>query len=324
MINKIVGTVCSANHLAYAKTMGESFIKFNPDYSVIICLVDKIEGRFNPEDFAPFAIIEVDHLAIPQFEKMSTQYSIIELNCGIKPYLCQYILKTYNPDILLYVDSDILFFNSIGIAEHLLSNSDILITPHILTPINDDLNPKERDFLRSGIYNAGFIGLKNCENVHNFLSWWAERLVDQCYVNFTEGMCFDQNWLNLVPLFFNSVNIVTHKGFNVAYWNLHERIMNKTEDTYFINQVDPLIFLHISGYKFSNPESLSIHQNRIKLNKFPVLSELLGNYKKQVEENGYNQFINLKCYYAKPKKKSMGIMSTINKVIGIWGLKLTK
>ena len=40
MINKIVGTVCSANHLAYAKTMAKSFQQFNPDYSIEVQFAD--------------------------------------------------------------------------------------------------------------------------------------------------------------------------------------------------------------------------------------------------------------------------------------------
>ena len=324
MINKIVGTVCSANHLAYAKTMAKSFQQFNPDYSIIICLVDKIDNRFNTTDFEPYTIIEVEQLAIPQFAKMSAQYSIIELNCAVKPYLCQFIYKNYHPDILLYLDSDIVFHNSIRIVEDYLLKSDIVITPHSFTPIHDNLLPMERDFLRGGLYNAGFIGMKNSSTANDFLNWWADKVIDQCYVNFAEGMCYDQQWLSLLPLYYQSVGIIQHRGFNVAYWNLHERIVDKTNAIYTINKKEPLIFMHISGYKFQNPYSLSVHQNRFNLKELPVVSEILEDYRKKVMDNGYEQFIHLKCFYAKPKKKTTGIMPLINKILSILGVKISK
>ena len=324
MMKKVVGTVCSANHLAYAKTMADSFLKYNPDYTIVICLVDKIESRFNVSEFAPYTIIEVEQLNIPQFERMSAQYSIIELNCAVKPYLCQYIFNTSNPDLLLYMDSDLLFFNSVKVVEDALINDDIVITPHSFTPINDDFIPMERDFLRSGIYNAGFVGMKKSTTTTNFLNWWAEKLIDQSFINFAEGMCFDQNWLNFLPLYYQHICILNHKGFNAAYWNFHEREITQKEGQYFVNNTEPLVFLHISGYKFHNPDNLSVHQTRFQLKNLPVVVEILNNYRTLVTNNGYEQFINLKCFYAKPKKKSTGIMPMFNKIIGIVGLKLSK
>ncbi|MFX8895502.1 hypothetical protein ABTM96_20420, partial [Acinetobacter baumannii] len=65
--------------------------------------------------------------------------------------------------------------------------------------------------------------MKKSSETFQFLNWWSDRLIDQCYYNFAEGMGVDQAWLNIVPLFFKEVCVANHKGLNVAYWNLHER-----------------------------------------------------------------------------------------------------
>ncbi len=320
---KIAYTVCSANHLAYAKTMADSLLSVAPEYTVIIGLVDRNSGRFSVAEFLPHQLIEVEQLAIPAFKSMSTQYTLIELNCAIKPFLAQYILAKEQPDILLYIDADIFFYHPITSIEAILKQNSIAITPHFFTPINDDALPMERDVLRSGIYNAGFIAMKNNSITQAFLQWWAERLTHQCYYNFAEGMAVDQNWLNLIPLFFEQVAIVQQKGCNVAYWNLHERNLSVHDNIVWVNETEPLIFLHISGYKFENPDTLSKHQTRFQLNNLPVLRNLLAEYRNQVHQNGYAQYIQMPCYFAKPVKKSTGIMAFINKILQPLRIKIT-
>jgi hypothetical protein len=323
MTSKIVYTVCAANHLAYAKTMADSFIKHNPDYTIFIGLVDRVNNRFDVSFFNPYKIIPVEELQIEQFSAMSAQYSIIELNCAIKPFMAQFLFKKYQPEILLYLDSDIFIYNSFASVETALQQNDILLTPHYTTPINDDLLPRERDVIRSGLYNAGFIAMKKSKTVNEFLAWWAERMINQCYYNFAEGMGVDQTWLNFVPLYFPKVGILNHKGCNVAYWNLHERNLEWNDSEVGVNNNVPLIFLHISGYSFNTPNILSRHQTRFDLEKLPLLQQLLQQYKITVEKNGYEKFSVMDCYFSKPKKKSTGLMATVNKIIKPLRIKIT-
>ena len=43
-----VFTVCSANYLAQAKTLGQSLHQHNPDYHFVIGLVDRISPELDP------------------------------------------------------------------------------------------------------------------------------------------------------------------------------------------------------------------------------------------------------------------------------------
>ncbi len=323
MNKKIAYTVCSANHLAYAKTMADSLLAQHPEYTIFIGLVDRIDNRFDVSFFQPHIIIEAEALQIAQFAKMSAQYNIIELNCAVKPFMAQYLFKNYSPDTLLYFDTDIFIYHSLEKIEEALLENDIVLTPHFTNPMNDDLEPRERDMLRSGLYNAGFISMKNTIITNKFLQWWSERLINQCYYNFAEGMGVDQYWLNLVPLFFDKVGIFNHKGANVAYWNLHERILSKMNNAFFVNASEPLLFLHISGYKFDKPDELSRHQTRFNLSQLAVLNELITEYRNAVYNNGYEKFSAMSCYFSKPIKKSTGLMATINKLLKPLKIKLT-
>lgn len=324
-MKKICYTVCSANHLAHCKTMCDSFVEWNPDYQVIIGLVDKIAGRFDEQFFAPHRIWEIDALAIPALDDITAKYSVIELNCAMKVYVAQAIFAREYPDILLYLDSDTWVHHSLSVVEEQLQQYHLLITPHLTKPLPDNIQlPLERDILRSGIYNAGFMAMTRCAATDDFLRWWASHMHDECYYRFAEGMGVDQIWLNLVPLFFPGSGLLHHPGANVAYWNLHERLLSESTQGIRVNDTYPLLFLHISGYSFELPGILSRHQNRFSLDNLPVLKNLLEKYRSQVMANGYAQFHALPCLYAKKPTPSLGIMKNINRLLQPLGVKISR
>jgi|688.fasta_scaffold330085_2 hypothetical protein len=324
-MNKYLYTLCSANHLSYAKTMIDSFSKYHQDYKIIIGLVDKIDNRFQTDFFNNCTIIEVHNLSIDGFEEMSTSYSILELNCSLKPFFAKYIFDKYSADFLFYIDTDIFFYSSLNIVEENFLENDILLTPHFFTPLPiDELLPLERNILISGIYNAGFIGMKKTKNVVEFIDWWCSHLKKECYYDFANGMGVDQVWLNNVPLFFIKVGVLSNMGLNVAYWNLHERTIDYKNDTYFINKTLPLIFYHASGFDLNNPQNISKHQNRFNFDNYPQLKELLINYSSSVIKNNHDFFSTLSCIYIKKRKKSFGIIKFINIAISFLGFKIVK
>jgi len=323
-MKKIVYTVCSANHLAHCKTMANSFVEFNLGYELYIILIDQVNGRFDLNLIEPYNVLEISEMDIPDFNLMTAQYSVIELNCAMKPFAAQWIFAHHQPDLLLYIDADTWIFDSFELVEKSLQEQDLVITPHFTHPYPDnEFLPKERDILRSGLYNAGFIGMKNTPNTHAFLHWWAGHMKTECFYNFAEGMGVDQIWINLVPLLFKQVQINSNPGLNVAYWNLHERNISVLDNKYWVNEYNPLIFMHISGYQFDKPSLISRHQNRFTLIDNPVLDSLLKEYAEKVKANGYEFFKTMECFYAVKKKKSKGIMKTVNLFLKPLGVKIS-
>ena len=324
-MKKILYTVCSANHLAHCKTMADSFAAHHPDYSIIIGLVDKIDHRFSVEAFAPYEIWEIGKMNIPDFEAITGRYSVIELNCAMKAFVAQAIFARDYPDILLYLDSDMWVHSPLTVVESLLQQHSILITPHFTQPLPDNQHlPLERDLLRSGVYNAGFMAMKRSATTDHFLHWWAGHMKEECYYKFSEGMGVDQIWLNLVPLLFPETGVLQHPGANVAYWNIHERQLLMQEQNILVNNAYPLLFLHISGYNFTRPELISRHQTRFQLAELPVWKELLTKYQQLVVANGYETYHSLPCLYAKAPTTSLGIMKKINQLLKPIGIKISK
>ena len=317
-MNKYVFTICSNNYLAQAKTLGNSLLKHNPEYKFIIALCDKKSSKIDYSNFSDFEIIEAENLGIKDFEKMCNQYDIIELNTSIKPFVFSYIYNKYNADIVMYFDPDTCIFNSLKCIEDDLENHEIVLTPHICSPVEfDGLLPDENTFTRYGIYNLGFLATKKGEATFKLLNWWSKRLTVNCYRKPKEGIFVDQLPMNYAPIFFNSVKISKNLGLNAAPWNLHERNLRKENGIFYINET-PLILYHFSSFNPNN-KNLSKEYSRYDFENKKDFKEIYEIYTKQILENNYNEYKDVKCYYSKQienkSKTKKQNQSTISKVI---------
>jgi hypothetical protein len=292
-MDTIVLTTCSANHLAQAKNMCDSVLRFNPRYRCIIGLVDKVAGRFDVQRFSPHTILEADSIGLEIFDEMKDRYNLFELNCAMKSYFVTHVLETFRPSSVIYLDSDIMVFHPLNVIEEELQTSSFLVTPHTVSLYPPDgLLPGDRDLLRTGIYNAGFYALKNDENARRVLNWLNLKMVHHCYDNPSEGLFVDQKWFNLVPGYFEGVKALLHPGCNAAYWNLHERSVEKRGDEFYVNG-KPLVFFHFSGYSLDLPAQVSRHQGRIGMEKMPALVELFRIYHNSLESSGHRQMLSI-------------------------------
>ena len=304
MMNKknIAFTVCTASYLAHAKVMADSLRFYNPGYTCYICLVDEVKGRFDEKLFQPHILITVSDIEIPPFDEMCKRYSLLELNCALKPWFALYILQNTECTSLFYFDTDILIFNSLHFLEQQLEQYSILLTPHITQPLPvDNKSPQEKHILRTGNYNAGFFGINNDANGLEFVHWWKMTLIDNCYENKNDCIASDQKWLNFVPLFFKSVLILVHPGCNLAYWNIDQRQLTFNNKDFLVNEVYTLLFIHLSGYKYTNPSLLSKFQNRYDLNDLPAWKQVCNLYVQQLKKNNIDFFSTLSCVYGKKR-----------------------
>jgi len=323
-MTKTLFSVCSISHLSYFKTMLDSFLLHNQGYDVVLGLIDKVESDFNFKLNTEVTIIQIDQMDIPHFSEIVDVYNPLELSCAMKPYVANFIFKKFKPDIILYLDTDILVFDNFTYAENLLNNNDLILTPHTFSEINDKKIPRERDFLNAGVFNAGFLMLKNTNNISNFLNWWMLRMKNQCHIDYKEGMMLDQIWLNLVPYFFNKVAICDHLGYNFAYWNFHERVLSKNGQNYRVNNNFNLVFIHISGFDFNFPTILSKHQDRFNLIDMHMVHDLYNNYKDSLISNNYFGYKEYHCFYSKKVIKSTGVLKILNTILNKLNFKLVK
>lgn len=310
MSKKFAFTICSINYLGQAKILADSLAKTNPDYELIIGLCDKIDGSgVDKQKLKEFNLLEVHDIGIERFDQMCERYDITELNTAVKPFYIDYFFKT-RPDLesIIYFDPDIEIFDKLSGIEQGLVENNIVLTPHFWTPIFDNKTNTEQAMFVNGIYNLGFLAVKRSAETQKFIDWWKIKLETECYMDIQKGMFVDQLYCNMVPLYYEGVKIDKYPGYNISYWNLHERNLSGTPEKYFVNE-KPLVFYHYSGINVADNNNISRWQNRFDLNNRPELRPLFNNYRKLLKANDQEYFKTIRCFYLKPipveKKKSL-------------------
>lgn len=288
-------TIVSNNYLHFARTLLKSVAKHHPEVD-LYCVVVDTNKRVAADFKSEFQIIDLTELAIPEFESFSFQYNVLELNTAVKPWAMESLLSR-GYDNVIYIDPDIYLYKPMIEVFDALSTNDIVITPHLLSPIHDDKRPTELDIRRAGTYNFGFCAVKKSDNTINFLKWWQSKLFRDCVIDLDRGIFVDQSWIDLVPGLFDSVNVLRHPGYNVAYWNVAQRSVTcNAKGNWQVND-QPLVFFHFSGFNPFKPTAFSKHQNRFTLSTLGPASELARQYSKALIANNAEMFSKLPYGY---------------------------
>ncbi len=276
-------TIVSLNYLPYARTLCNSFLELHPEDKFYILLVDRLPEGFSIPD-KNFELVLVEDLEIPNFDAIAFKYGILELNTNVKPTFLKRLFRL-GADQVTYFDPDILICSTLDPIYQKLSASAIVLTPHSTSP-NEEGSYGETLLLGDGVFNLGFIALSKSAEVERFLDWWEHRCLTLGYNERWAGLFVDQKWINLVPCYFDSVHLLKHPGCNVAYWNLHERMLEKIETNWVVNGKEPLVFFHFSGISVDGGNIISKHSAQFNLASRPDLAPLFANYRERLVRNG--------------------------------------
>jgi hypothetical protein len=193
---------------------------------------------------------------------------------SLKPVFISYLLE-HGYEKVLYVDADMFFVNDYNFLFNELDSAAVLLTPHWKT--DDPLIDKESflTLFTSGIFTAGFIGA-NQEGLPA-MAWWAEACHFMMGPLIQLGIHDDQKYLDLLPVKFESVKIVRHRGCTVGSWNFRECKRELVNGQVRINGQYPVIFIHFDNMLVS--EILKGHD--------PLLLPYLQQYQRTFDEMGF-------------------------------------
>jgi glycosyltransferase involved in cell wall biosynthesis len=282
-----VCTIVAKNYLAHARTLMQSVKLHHPEFERFVLLSDEVENCFKPED-EDFTIHLSADLPIPKNSLFHLKYDVMELATAVKPYYLEQLLRSNRLDAVLYIDPDILLMDKLDPIVEALADANIVLTPHLLSPLEDTKRPSELDILKSGAYNLGFLAIRNTQVVAKMLTWWQKRLYNDCISDVGKGLFVDQRWIDLVPGMYPGVCILQDPTLNVAYWNIAHIEISRRHGKFFANN-QPLRFFHFSGFNPDDPEPLSKHQNRFALEDTGDLRYLAEIYAQMLFDNGYRE-----------------------------------
>jgi hypothetical protein len=292
-------TIVSRNYLSHARVLAKSYAQHEPGSRFYLLIVDGLpEGA---EVGADVCLLGPEDLDLPYFYEMCFEYDVAELCTSIKPSLLLLLFNRYQEEEVLFLDPDILVMRPLEELREPLASASIVLTPNLLKPIPlDGKRPCEQDILLAGAFNLGFIALRKSEQAHEFLRWWEERLHRAgAVVDVPKGLMTDQKWVDLAPGLFPATVILRDDTYNVAWWNMHHRVVSRRGEEFLVNG-RPLAFFHFSGFDPAEPLLFTKEcENRTKVVPGTALDELLGLYVDLHMKNGYPETSKWRCGFSR-------------------------
>jgi hypothetical protein len=255
---KAVCTVITADYLHYALALNESLLaQAKEPFTLYVLDVNNQVAAAKLPDLMPSNIVIV---LLDDLRKQSAMAERLwhtyakeargMLRWALKSVLMQWVLKRH--DFCLYCDNDLYFYQDYGFLWDELAGSSVLLSPHWRTiepTVSDPVIKRHIELTyMHGLYNAGFVGV-NRKGL-DFLQWWSRCCLAYKELRTHQGLYVDQTFLNVVPLHFESVKILDHRGCNISAWNHHvcQRSLGVSGDV-VINERFPLVFAHFAwGY----------------------------------------------------------------------------
>ena len=227
-------------------------------------------------------------LETAEIHRLAGIYDVTELSTSVKPLFLQRLMRVRGSAVL-YLDPDIRIFGSLAAVPRLADEYGLVLTPHMTRPVPD--NGRRIDdalyVLAAGVYNLGFAAV--APSAAPCLDWWWQQTRRHALNDVQQQMFTDQRWADYMPSLF-SHHLLKDPGYNVAYWNLHERPLTRAQEHIYARNL-PLRFFHFSGFDPRTPWLLSRYQGdrpSILLSEHPVLAAVCEDYATALDRAGFS------------------------------------
>jgi hypothetical protein len=227
----------------------------------------------------------IEDQEIPNFNHIAFMYDVTEACTSVKPFLTLLLLKKFSSAI--YLDPDICVYSNLSELSVLLDKYPIILTPHYITPIDDPLLDYDLSLMRFGSFNLGFYAVNDSDEGLRFLNWWSERCINLGFAEAQFGLSVDQKWVSIAPCFFENIKILFDRGYNMAFWNLHERELSLVNNEYVVNNRYTLKFFHFSSFNINNPTMVSSRPHHWNQTGRDDMSALSLKYAEELKDNDF-------------------------------------
>jgi hypothetical protein len=289
-------TSITSNYIPKARVLARSVREHVPGavFHLLLCDTPPQDFDLQKEEFDH--LILLDDLDMENKASWIFQHNVVELCTAVKGLGFQEIFRRHDPDKVLFFDPDMVLFSGVEAIDKQLDQHSVLLTPHQTEPekSRSAILDNEVSSLKYGVFNLGFLAVRNTPEGVRFINWWSDRLRDFCFDDRGRGLFTDQKWADLAPAFFHDLGILREPQFNVSTWNISSReITGSLTGGIFVNQM-PLCFYHFSGIDSGAQKvMLEIHGKNN-----PVLHQLRDWYLDRCSEMGQDQLGGRPCRYA--------------------------
>lgn len=285
MIN--IASVVTHNYVERALTMFNSMLSFRDDCHLDLLVINGLRQDCNInlknvklhhiDDFYDHPTFGLQYRSIvARHSQPIKRPTLIDrhdyLRWSLKSVFVNILLEDY--DRVYFCDHDLHFYEDFSFLDDDAEGKSICLSPHWRT-IKHTADVEWEYNFRHGLYNGGFFIVN--KSGKEILDWWSEMCSFKCTADELDSTYVDQKYLDVVPLYFDDVHIIKHKGCNVAAWN-RVHLERRVEEGRVTVDGHPIIFIHFS----------SVTEDHINLRKDFLLMEHHREYKEALLETRLN------------------------------------
>jgi hypothetical protein len=282
-----VGCVVTGNYTPHAKMLYNYIATSNPSLRFVALVIGERERLASKLPTGPEWIFWDELFSNQERLDLASKYTAFELSCVARGRLHEFLWDQNKAAMWVVLDTDMIVLSNLGPLWKELSNYTGIVTPHLSKP--GQSAERELNSLNAGVYNAGFLAFRRCDESIAAIKWLKNRLENYGYASLQRrekgltdphGFLFvDQIWLNFLPSYFEGILARGLPEWNLGHWNLIDGALTKdTEDEEYLYDGRVVMIAHLSGVPIENPEYVSIHAPWYREFPDPVWADLARDY----------------------------------------------
>jgi hypothetical protein len=250
-MSTVAFTSFTYSYLPRARVLAETLRAAHPDWPLWAVVVDRPPPTFAAAHaFAGFdQVVDAEDLGIPRVRAWLFKHDLVEAATAVKGAMLLHLLRR-GAERVVYLDPDMAVFHPLTALAEPAQGGSVMLTPHQLAANETPhaMSDNELSALCYGVFNLGFLAVRNDQDGRAFAAWWAARLHEACYDDLPAGLFTDQKYCDLAPALFDGVAVQRDPGWNVASWNLSRRRIDVTPDGGITVNGSPLAFYHFTKH----------------------------------------------------------------------------
>lgn len=241
-------TFFDSNYLNKGLSCYHSMVARNPSATLyVLCMDEGVRRAISAlENAVPVSVADIEDY-YPLVKKAKADRSPKEYCLTMKPLMPLYVFDRFSPDLLFYVDADMLFWSDPKEILDVMGAGSIMASDHELVPVYP-----------AGRFNAGFLGYRNDGNCRAFLEWWRDRCIEWCrWFTIAPGKCGDQGYLNALhdTAMFSGFAPCPHPGINLGPWNIAKHNVTEQNGGLLVDGKYNLICYHYHEFRILDQNS---------------------------------------------------------------------
>jgi hypothetical protein len=277
-------TIVDRAYVPFAMALYQSLARQRPDARLTVLVTDGVPEH-EPEPGSGIEMLGVDGpCGSGSGRDIYEKYFHTARNTfrwSMKPVLVDHLLNAGGLDRVIYLDSDMWCCGDYQFLFDKLSRSHVILTPHwrpVEAPEVNAASSRAWDYLlnfRDGFFNGGLVGASRAGAPA--MRWWAKACAFRCERHYSLGLYDDQRYLDMLASLFEGVEVIRHRGCNIAGWNRLECERTQAADgRILINGDWDAVFVH---FAISTIRSISLGRD-------PLLRPLFDEYLECLASHG--------------------------------------